>query len=125
MEVDEEIALIFIRQETRGHPATEETGGCEEHGQHHEHNSGLANQGTGEANVAVGGALENAVEPIEEPSQQAFTLLSWPEQEGGKRGAEGEGVERRQDHRYRNGHGKLLIKAPRNSWDKGRRYKHS
>src|SRR5260370_726643 len=93
-------------------------------GQYHECNGGLANQGTGEANVAVGGALENAVESIEEPSQQASTLLSGPEQEGGKRRTEGEGVESREDHRYRDGHGELLIKATRNSWDKGRRYKH-
>src|ERR1700730_3991307 len=124
LDVKEEIALIFIRQETRGHPAAEETGGREERGQYHEREGGLANQGAGEANVAVGGALETAVEAIEEPAQQAFTLLSWPEQEGGKRGAESEGVESREDHRHRNSHGELLIKPPGNSRDKGRRYKH-
>src|SRR6266852_1621876 len=123
LEIDEDIALIFIGQETRWHPATDETGGCEERCQYHQRERGLANQEAGEANVAVGGALENAVEAIEEPTQQASTLLSWPEQEGGKGGAEGEGVERRENYRYRDGHSKLLVKAAGNSRDKSRRYK--
>src|SRR5258708_5219287 len=109
LEIQEEIPLIFIRQEARGHPPTDETGRPAKYGQYQERDGTLANQCSAEANVAVGGAIENAVEAVEEPTQQAFTLLFWPEQEGGKRGAEGEGVESREDHRYRNGHGELLI----------------
>src|SRR5260370_27026063 len=115
--------LVVIREEWRVHAAGDETGGREEDGQYHKRDGGLANQRAGEANVAIGGPLENAVEAIEEPTQRAFTLLFWPEQEGGKRGAEGEGVESREDHRYRNGHRELLTQAPSNYRNKGRRYK--
>ena len=58
---------------------------------------------------------ENAVEPVEESSQQPVALHLRLEQQRGQRGTEREGVEGRQDHGNRNGHGELLVEPSRDS----------
>ena len=65
----------------------------------------------GGADVALGGATEEAVEPGEEASQQAALAVGVArlEQQRGERGAERQRVEGRDENRDRDGDGELLI----------------
>src|SRR5262249_32888915 len=66
-----------------------------------------------------------AVEPIEGPSEQARARLLGFQHQGSQRWAEGEGVERRENDRNRNGDGELLVEPPGDAGNEGGGYEDS
>ena len=75
---------------------------------------------------AVGGAAEEFVEQPKAPAEKAglpFFVLGL-EQQGCERGRKGQRVEGRDQHRDRDGDGKLLIHAPGYAGDERRRDEH-
>src|SRR3984957_12970026 len=75
MQVDICIALIFIGQETPRYAGAKESGCDAEGQQEHNYYGSFPEQDAAPPYIAVGGALENTVKPIEESPQQPVALL--------------------------------------------------
>src|SRR4029077_15168495 len=101
LEIDVGIALVFVRKEARGHSVGKKAARQAKGHEQHDHDDGLSEQCRAPTNVALSRMLERAVKPIEKSSEQSPALCAWPEQQCGKRGAERERVESRQEHRNR------------------------
>ena len=71
LHVDVDVALVFIGQEARWHAAAKENSGKAEGRKHHQRQRALPNQPAGQPDIAVRGALENAIEPVKELSRAA------------------------------------------------------
>ncbi len=69
LEIDEGIALIFVRKETRWHSAGKKGGPHSKGHEQHDHDNGLSDESCAPADVAFGGTLEDAVKPIEKTPQ--------------------------------------------------------
>ena len=87
LDVEQRIAVVFFRQEARRQPLPEQTGGHGEQHQHADANQRLADQAVAQADVAVRGPREPAVERIEEPSEPARACgaeraAAWPTSAG-------------------------------------------
>jgi hypothetical protein len=80
--------LVLVRQESAWKRFAKPPGDERHYSQHNQTHGGFPNQGAANANVAIIQAFIPAVEFAKEPSQGAFALLLWAEQQGGKRGAQ-------------------------------------
>ena len=116
--------MIFIGQEARRHFTGKESSRAAE-GHHHKHSDGaLANQPAACADITICFPFKKVVEPIEKPSQGTAPLLPGPKHQSGERRAEGQGVEGREDHRNRDGHGELLVEPSSDARYENRGHEH-
>ena len=74
LQIQEHVSLVLVRQKARRQPGAEERREAAAGEQQRECDGALADQRAGAAHVAVRRAREDAVEPVEEPSQQAAAL---------------------------------------------------
>src|SRR4029077_1732941 len=105
---DVQVTLVFVRQETGRHSASEENtrphrGSQQNHRQHT-----LAKKRARPMHVSVCRALEYAIESVKESLEQPTTLGLRPQQKRSERGTQGKRVEGREKHRDRDCHGELL-----------------
>src|SRR5712692_1522916 len=124
LEIDEGIALIFVRKEARWHSAGKKAA-CQAKGhEQHDHDDGLSDECRAPTDIALCCSSKHEVKPIEKSPQQSSTLCPWPEQQRGKRRTERERVERRQEHRNRDSDGELLVEPAGNAGDECCRHKY-
>src|SRR5580658_4749339 len=81
LQIDIRVALIFIRKEAGRHTTAKETSRRAKSQQQDDHHEGLFEQDTAPTDIAVGGPLKNAVEPIEESPQQSVALFAGTKQQ--------------------------------------------
>ena len=124
LEMHEKIALIFVGQKARWDPVAEETGRESEAHEQDQGHRALVNESPRKTDIAIRGALEDAVEPIEETAEQPVALLFRPEHQCRKGRTESERVECRKNHRDRDRDRELLIEPPGNSRYERRRHEH-
>ena len=74
--------------------------------------------------VAILASSEHAIKPIEKPPQQPLAGLLRFENQRSQRRTERKRVESRKDHGNSDGHGELLVEAPRYAWNECRRDKY-
>ena len=68
----------------------------------------------GPSDITVGGSLERSIEPAEELSEQPFRAFRLGlEEKRGKRGAQGQRIEGREDYRDGDSYGELLVEPAR------------
>ena len=108
-DLGEEVTLIFLRQEAARDALAEHSG---EEGDTDEQNNGderFADEEAADAHIAIGRGAEASIEPVEELLQQSFAFFLRLQQHRGERGRKGERIERRDDDRYGDRHGELLV----------------
>src|SRR5581483_5672278 len=124
LQVDEHVALVFDRQKAGWQMGAEDRGSYAGRGQYQKDDCALVDQDAGPAQISLGGAIEVAIERIEEPAQQTARVGPRLQQQSGERGAERQRIEGREHHRNRDGGGELLIEAAGDSGDKDSRYEY-
>ena len=115
------IPLVFLRQERRGETSAEKHRGRGKNAEESDAQHQLADGRTANAHVFVRRAAEHVVEPLVKPAEQSARLSFGTEDERGDGRTEGQRVEGGNADRDRDGHGKLLVKASRDSGDENGR----
>ena len=124
LDAGEDVALVFVRQETDGDGLAEQPGQHDRARQEHQRHHALVDQEPARAHVAVRGPAEHAVEPVEEPLQGPAALLLGPQQQGGQRGRKRQRVEGGDDHGDGDGDRELLVEPSGDARDEGGRDEH-
>ena len=88
--------------------------------EHYQCQRALPNQSPRYSDIGLRCAPENTIEPIKELSQRPVALPLRSQQDRGQRRAQSERVKSREDHRDRDGQGKLLVEPSGNAWDEDR-----
>ena len=78
LKMQEQIALIFIRQEARGNLACKVSRGSAEGDQHYKRDRAFSNQRSRPVYILIPDASKDAIEQIEEPADGTFGLLPGP-----------------------------------------------
>ncbi len=118
---DEEIALVFDRQERRRDARIDAVGQRESDAKEREHQPASGNRMPYTACVNAGQPIETAVELAEEDEMR---LPPMPEQNSAQRRAKGQRVNRRKRHRNGNRQRELVVKPAGNPGQEGYRHKH-
>src|SRR6266699_7172770 len=95
---NEYVPLILFGQKARGQLFAKPTDRDSDQTEKDHADGCLADQRAAHANVAVGGAAIDAIEPVEESAQRPPGFLARTKQERGKRRTKGEGVKGRNEH---------------------------
>jgi hypothetical protein len=120
LRIDDQIALVLLRDETGRHPSEAHIGQADEPEIDEEHERGHAQQAADQSLVECCGLTERSVEAAEEPSQKPVEHAPEPvpagpmrlQQERAERGAQCERVEGRDHRRDCDGEGELAVKLP-------------
>ena len=86
--------------------------------------TGLVDEHAGETDVPIPRAVEHPVKPAEEPAYRPPVALARLQNQRAERGAQGERVEGREDHRNGDGDGELLVELAGDPRNERRRDKH-
>ncbi len=116
-----EIALVLLRQKAARHSLAQYADRTAHDDEQEQADDELADEPAADAHVAVGGLAEQGVEPAVEGAQGAAGLLLGLQDQGGKRRAEGQRVEGRDNNRDGDGDCKLLVELTRDTGDEDRR----
>ena len=105
----EKIALVLVRDEAAGHMLAE-TADADDHNDQQQHGKrGLAHESADDGAVALDHPVEALVEQAEERGDGTLAGFGFAQQQGGERGAQGQCVDDRENHRHGDRDGKLLI----------------
>jgi len=117
-----DVTLVFVREEAGGDKLAEETGADGDGHQKEKTDQASADGDPANADIAPCNAAKHPVEPVVE-------LLHWPaafdlgsEQHRAECRAQGQRVERRDDHRDGDGDGELLVELARDPRNEGGRH---
>ena len=117
-------ALVFIRQERLGHQLRHGGNRSPEQQQQRHGDNQLAAEPAADFHVHAGGAVIAPVKEFVERLEDAAALVGRLEHEGAQGRREREGVERRNEHRHRNGDGELLEERTGDAFQQQRRQEH-
>src|SRR5882724_5689098 len=121
---NEYVPLILFGQKARGQLFAKPTDRDSYQTEKDQADGCLADQRAAYANVAVGGAAIDAIEPVEESAQRPPGFPARTKQERGKRGTKAQSVEGRNEHRDGDRHGELLVEPPRDAGNENRGHEH-
>ena len=110
-----DVALVFVGQEAARDDPAEQAGGSGQGEQEKQADHTLANGDAADTDITGRQAAEDAVEAVVELLQGTASTLLRLEQQCAERRAQGERIERRDDHRDGDGDGKLLVKLTRDA----------
>ncbi|MCY1406143.1 hypothetical protein D9M71_214010 [compost metagenome] len=117
----EHIALVLVRHQRAGHPPEEDDQQCDHPAEQRQANQRTLEEELHPGAIAIGHALEEAVEPAERRRRLSMGGLE-------HQGAEGRRQGQRDDagnhHRYRNGDRELLVHLPRQAAEEAHRDEH-
>ena len=126
LQIDVEVALILVRQEAGRQFSAEETPPPTPNTTSMTSATPLLRSSAPDtADVTVRGSVRNTrLNQSKNLLQQSVAFFLRLEQQRRQRGAERERVERRQDHRNRDGHGELLVEPAGDSWNECGRHEY-
>ena len=117
LDLAHEGALVFVGQKAGGYDACQPAGPGDEGQGEQPRDQCAARQRRGQADIAVAARIDSAVQARDD----APALAAMAQDEGAERRGQGQGVEGRDHHRGRHGHGELLVELAGDARNEGRR----
>ena len=109
------VALVFLVDEAGGQVLVGPPDADHGHDQDERRDGHLADEEGADIDVGGRGRAERAIEAAEEIAERTAAFRARPQQHGGKRGAERQGVEGGDQHRDGDGDGELLVEPARDA----------